>query len=93
MEDSVGVDPGKAAMGFQRGVLHPLRRERAFIGDRGLRQRSRDIAEFTVDFGHDIAARVRDAVFGCLVAVQHGCIGCDRADRIDHRRQDFILNP
>jgi hypothetical protein len=69
-----------------------LRRERSLIGDRGLRQRSRDIAEFAMDFGHDIAARVRNAVFGCLVTVQHGGIRCDRGVRIDHRRQDFILN-
>ena len=40
IEDSVGIDPGKAAMGLQRGMLHPLRRERTLIGDGGLRQRA-----------------------------------------------------
>ena len=42
-------------MGFQRGMLDALRRERAFIGNRGLRQRGRDIAELAVGFRHDIA--------------------------------------
>ena len=55
IEDSIGIDPGEAAMGFQRGVLHPLRRERTFIGDRGLRQCARDIAKFAMDFRDDVA--------------------------------------
>ena len=45
-----------------------------------------------MDFGHDIAARVRDAVFGCLVAMQHWGVRCDRGGGLDDRRQDFILN-
>ena len=92
IEDSVGIDPGEAAMGFQRGVLHPLRREGALIGDGGLRQRSRDIAEFAMDFRDDIAGRVGDAVFVRLVAVQHGRIRRNRGGGIDHRRQDFVLD-
>ena len=68
IEDFIGIDPSETAMGFQRGVLHPLRRERTLIGDRGVRQRSRDVAEFAMDFGHDIATCVRDAVFGSFLS-------------------------
>ena len=32
IQDAVGTDPGEAAMGFQRGVLNPLGRERSFVG-------------------------------------------------------------
>ena len=69
VQDAVGIDPGEAAMGFQRGVLDALGGEGALIGDGGLRQRGRDIAEFAVGFGDDIALRIGDAVFRRLVAV------------------------
>ena len=69
IEDSIGIDPGEAAMGFQRGVLDPLRRERTLIGDGGLRQRARDIAKFAMDFRDDVAGCVGDAVCRRLVAV------------------------
>src|SRR5947207_14128911 len=36
IQDSGGIDPGEAAMGFQRGVLDPLGRERFLVVDRGL---------------------------------------------------------
>jgi hypothetical protein len=92
VEDSIGIDPGNAAMGFQRRVLDPLGRERALIGDGGLRQRARDIAKFAVGFRDDIAACVGDAVCRRLVAVNHRGARRDGGGRIDHRRQDFILN-
>ncbi len=92
VKDSVGIDPGDAAMGFQRRVLDALGRESTFIGDSGLRQRARDIAKFAVGFRHDIAARVRDAVCRRLVAVNRRGAGRDGGSRIDHCRQDFILN-
>ena len=92
IEDSIGIDPGEAAMGFQRGVLHPLRRERTLIGDRGLRQCARDIAKFAMDFRDDVAGCVGDAVCERLVAVKHGCTRRNRRRRIEHRRQYFILD-
>ena len=66
VEDAIGIDPGNAAMGFQRRVLHPLGRESAFIGDGGLRQRARDIAKFAVGFRDDVAAALATRFAGVL---------------------------
>ena len=92
IEDSIGIDPGKAAMGFKRRMLDPLGRKSTFIGDGGLRQRARDIAKFAMGFRHDIAACVRDAVCRRLVAVNRRGAGRDGDCRIDHRRQDLVCD-
>src|SRR5260370_22402390 len=71
VEDAGGIDPGEAAMGFQRGVLNTLGGERPLIGDGGLGKRRSYIAILSVGFRHDIALRVGDPLFPCLVAVDH----------------------
>ena len=79
-------------MGFQRGVLDALGGERSLIGDRGLGQRSSDVAEFTVVFGHDIALCVGDPMFHRLVAVDRGRIRCNRRRRVEHRGQNLVVD-
>ena len=88
VEAAVGIDPGEAAMGFQRGMLDALGGERCLIGDRGLGQRGGDIAEFAVGFRHDVALRVGDAMFRGLVAVNDGRTRGDRLCRIEHRGEN-----
>ena len=88
----VGIDPGEPAMGFERRVLDALGGEGALIGDGGLRQRGRDVAIFTMLFGDDVAPRIGDAVFRRLVAVNDRCARCDRQRRIEHRRQDLVVD-
>ena len=45
-------------MGLQRGMLHALGREGALIGDGRRSERGRDVAEFAMGFGHDVARRI-----------------------------------
>jgi hypothetical protein len=90
IEDSVGIDPGKAAVGFQRRMLDPLGGESAFIGDGSLRQRAFDIAKFAMGFRHDVATAVRHAICRRLVAMNRSGAGRDGCGGINHRRQDFV---
>ena len=94
IEDSVGIDPGEAAMGFQRGVLHPLRRERTFIGDRGLRASAAATSPiFAMDFGDDIArSRSRRGASVVLSPWITGAPGAIAASGSMTAGQDFVLN-
>ena len=73
-------------------VLDPLGGERALVGDGGLRQRGGDIAVFAVGFRHDVALRVGDPLLRRLVAVNEGRARRDRLRRIDHRRQNIVVD-
>ena len=89
-QHTIGIDPGDAAMGLQRGVLHPLGCERALIGHGRLCERCRDIAEFAVGFRDDVARRIADAMLRRLVAVDGWRARRNRLCGIDHGGENFI---
>src|SRR5437868_11798387 len=68
MQNARRIDPGEAAMRLQCSVLDPLRGERSFIGDGGVRKRCCDIAVFAMGFRHDVAWAVGNAMRNRLVA-------------------------
>ena len=79
IQHAVGVDPGDTAMGFQRGVLNPLCRERSLVGHCRLRQPGGDIAEFAMAFGHDVALEFETrcaAVLSPWMTGASGAIAC-----------------
>ena len=93
VEDAVGIEPGEAAMGLQRGVLDTLGREGALIGDGGLR-RARPRRRRT---RHAFPRRCCAAASATRFAVR--LVGMDdrraRRDRllgIEHRRQDLVVD-
>ncbi len=92
VQDAGRIDPGEPAMGFQGGVLDALGGERSLVGDRGLGQGPGDIAILAMGFRHDVALRIRDAMVRRLVGVEPGRARCDRLRRIDHIRQNVVVD-
>ena len=66
------IEPGKPAMGFQRGMLDPLAGEGALIGYSRSCERRRDVAELSVGFRDDIARRIGHAMLWRLVGMNSG---------------------
>ena len=72
VESTVAISPCDAAVGLQGGMLDALGRKRSLVGDGGAGESGGDVAVLTVGFRHDVALRVCNPLFPCLVAVNRG---------------------
>ncbi len=87
----VVVEPGDSAQRFEMGMLDARYEVGAFVGHIGFGKAGFDVAEIAVHVGDDIVFRIGNTGFRALVvddrrAILHGQF------RIEHRRQDFIVD-
>ncbi|MGY4357638.1 hypothetical protein ACVW0J_004131 [Bradyrhizobium sp. i1.7.7] len=92
IEHAGSIEPGEAAMGLQRGVLHAMTVEGRLIGDGRRRECRRHVAVFAMGLRREVTLGIGDAVRGGAVRMNDRCTRRHRLLRIDQRRQDFVID-